>query len=143
MNVTQSCPTLCDPMDDMGPWNSPGQDTGVGSSFLFQGIFPTQGSNPGLLHCRRILYQLSHKGSPSMRKVCPKRGTHPAVPSESTISKGKNDPTAFNRQGRGQEMVGEAGRSPGRERQPWAKGRGWLVRNFRGSWSQIPETTRL
>ena len=46
------------------PWNSPGQNTGVGSLSLLQGIFPTQGSNPGLLHCRQILYQLSHKGSP-------------------------------------------------------------------------------
>ena len=46
------------------PWNSPGQNTGVGSHFLFQGIFPTQGSNPGLPHCRWILYQLSHQGSP-------------------------------------------------------------------------------
>ena len=42
------------------PWNSPGQNTGVGSLSLLQWIFPTQGSNPGLLHCRRILYQLSH-----------------------------------------------------------------------------------
>ena len=46
------------------PWNSPGQNTGVGSLSLLQGIFPTQGSNPGLLHCRQILYQLSHKWSP-------------------------------------------------------------------------------
>ena len=46
------------------PWNSPGQNTGVGSLSLFQGIFPTQGSNLGLLHCRQILYQLSYKGSP-------------------------------------------------------------------------------
>ena len=46
------------------PWNSPGWNTGVGSLSLLQGIFPTQGSNPGLPHCRRILYQLSHKGSP-------------------------------------------------------------------------------
>ena len=46
------------------PWNSPGQNTGVGSLSLLQGIFPTQGSNPGLLHCRQILYQLSHHGSP-------------------------------------------------------------------------------
>ena len=46
------------------PWNSPGQDTGVGSLSLLWGIFPTQGSDPGLPHCRRILYQLSHKGSP-------------------------------------------------------------------------------
>ena len=40
------------------------QNTGVGSLSLLQGIFPTQGSNPGFPHCRRILYQLSHKGSP-------------------------------------------------------------------------------
>ena len=46
------------------PWNFLGQDTGVDSLSLLQGIFPTQGSNPGLPHCRRILYQLSHKGSP-------------------------------------------------------------------------------
>ena len=45
------------------PWNSPGQNTGVGNISLLQGIFPTQGLNPGL-HCRQILYQLSHKGSP-------------------------------------------------------------------------------
>ena len=45
-----------------GPWNSPGQNPGVGSCSLLQGIFPTQGSNPGHPHCRRILYQLSHKG---------------------------------------------------------------------------------
>ena len=46
------------------PGNSPGQNTGMGSLSLLQGIFPTQGSNPGLLHCRWILYWLSHKGSP-------------------------------------------------------------------------------
>ena len=46
------------------PWNSPGRNTGVGSLSLLQGIFPAQGSNPGLPHCRQILYQLSHKGSP-------------------------------------------------------------------------------
>ena len=46
------------------PWNSPSQNTGVGSLSLLQGIFPTQGSNPGIPHCRRILYQLSHKGCP-------------------------------------------------------------------------------
>ena len=46
------------------PWNSPGQNSGVGSLCLLQGIFPTQGLNPGLPHCRQILYQLSHKGSP-------------------------------------------------------------------------------
>ena len=46
------------------PWDFPGKDTGVGCHFLLQGIFPTQGSNPGLLHCRRLLYRLSYKGSP-------------------------------------------------------------------------------
>ena len=51
------------------PWNSPGHNTGVGSQFPSPGIFPTQGSNPGLRHCRQILCQLSHKGSPSEVKV--------------------------------------------------------------------------
>ena len=44
------------------PWNSPGQNADVDSHSLLQGIFPTQGSNPGLQHCRLILYQLSHQG---------------------------------------------------------------------------------
>ena len=46
------------------PWNSPGQNAGVSNRSLLQGIFPTVGSNPGLLPCRQILYQLSHQGSP-------------------------------------------------------------------------------
>ena len=46
------------------PWDSPGQNPGVGSLSLFQVIFPTQGSKPGLPHCRRILYQLSHQARP-------------------------------------------------------------------------------
>ena len=46
------------------PWNSPGQNTGVGSLSLLQGIFPTQGLNPSLPHCRQSLYCLSHQGSP-------------------------------------------------------------------------------
>ena len=46
------------------PWNFLGQNTGVGSISLLQGIFSTQGSNPGLPHCRLILYQLSQEGSP-------------------------------------------------------------------------------
>ena len=45
-------------------WNSPDQNTGIGSFSLLQGIFPTQESNQGLPHCRRILHQLNHKGSP-------------------------------------------------------------------------------
>ena len=50
------------------PWNSLHQDTGVGSLSLLQGIFPTQGSNPGIPHCRQILYQLSHKGLDMAKK---------------------------------------------------------------------------
>ena len=49
-------------------WYSPGQNTGVGSLSLFQGIFPTQGPNPDLPHCRRILYQLNHQGNPRRLK---------------------------------------------------------------------------
>ena len=52
------------PHELYSPWNSPGQNTGVGSLSLLRGIFPTQGSNLGLPHCRRILYQLSHGENP-------------------------------------------------------------------------------
>ena len=67
----QLCPTLCDPMDCSPPGSSvhgdsPGKNIGVGCLALLQGIFPTQGLNPGLLHCRWILYHLSHQGSPNM-----------------------------------------------------------------------------
>ena len=63
--VAQSCPTLCDPMDTrlLCPWDSPGKNTEVACHFLLQGIFPTQGSNLGLQHCRQMLYRLSHQGS--------------------------------------------------------------------------------
>ena len=49
---------------DNSPWNSPGQNTGVGSLSLLQGIFTTQGLKQGLSHCSKILYQLRHKRSP-------------------------------------------------------------------------------
>ena len=62
VQVAQLCPTLSDPMDC--PWNSLGQNAGVGSLSLLQEVFPTQGLNPGLLHCRQILYHLSQQGSP-------------------------------------------------------------------------------
>ena len=67
--VTQSCPTLCDPMDCSLPGSSvhrdsPGKNTGVGCHALLQGVFPTQGSNPDLTHRRWILYHLSHQESP-------------------------------------------------------------------------------
>ena len=62
VKVAQSCPTFA-AQGLYSPWNSPGQNTGVGSRSLLQGIFPAQGLSPGLPRCRRILYQLSHKGS--------------------------------------------------------------------------------
>ena len=64
---SESCSVLSTSLLPHGPyrpWNSLGQNTGVGSLSLLQGIFPTQRLNPGLLHCRQILYQLSHQGSP-------------------------------------------------------------------------------
>ena len=72
--VSQSCPTLCDPMDCSLPGSSvhtdsPGKNTRVDCHALFQGIFPTQRSNPGLPRCRRILYCLSHHGM-RPRKKC-------------------------------------------------------------------------
>ena len=67
----QLCPTLCDPIHCSPPGSSvhgdsPGKNTGVGCDDLLQGIFPTQGLDPGLLHCRQILYHLSHQESPTM-----------------------------------------------------------------------------
>ena len=64
---SESCSVMSDSLQPRGlssPWNSPGQNTGVGSLSLLQGIFPIQVLNPGLPHCRQILYQLSHQGSP-------------------------------------------------------------------------------
>ena len=67
--VAQSCPTLYDHTYFSPPGisvhgDSPGKNTGEGSLSLLHGIFPTQGSNPGLPHCRQILNHLSHQGSP-------------------------------------------------------------------------------
>ena len=53
-------PHSLQPARHLCPWDSPGKNTGLGGHFLPRGIFPTQGSNPGLLHCRQILYHLSH-----------------------------------------------------------------------------------
>ena len=51
-----------EPTELLSPWDFPGKNTGVGCHFLLQGIFPTQGLNPGLPHCRQALYSLSHRG---------------------------------------------------------------------------------
>ena len=67
MNYIQPARLLC-------PWNSPGKNTGGGCHFLFQGIFPTQGLSPDLLHCRQILYRWRHPGPDywriSVLKLC-------------------------------------------------------------------------
>ena len=83
-----SCSVMSDSLWPRGlysPWNFPGHNVGVGSLSLLHRIFPTQGLNPGLPHCRQILYQLSHKGSPkiqewvtypfSSRSSCPRKRT--------------------------------------------------------------------
>ena len=63
----KSCLTLYDPTDTrlLRPWDFLGKSTGVSCHCLLPGIFPTQGLNPGLLHCRQMLYCLSHQGSPT------------------------------------------------------------------------------
>ena len=78
--VAQWCPTLCDPMDctpqgSSVNGDSSGRNTGVNCHFLLQGIFPTQGLNPGLPQCRWILYHLSHLGSPQGRATREDRQT--------------------------------------------------------------------
>ena len=72
--VAQSCPIRCDPLDCGLPGSSvhrysPGKKTGVGSHALLQGIFPTQGSNPGLPHCRQILLLSEPRGRPFQQEV--------------------------------------------------------------------------
>ena len=66
--VAQTCLTLPPHRLELArllcPWNSPGKKTGVGCGSLLQGIFPTQGWNPSLLHCRQIFYHLRYQGSP-------------------------------------------------------------------------------
>ena len=66
--VVQSCPTVCDPMDTrlLHPWDFSRQEYWRGLPFPSQGNFPTQGSNPGLPHCRQTLYRLSHQGNTSV-----------------------------------------------------------------------------
>ena len=65
--VSDSLPTRrLEPTWLLCPWDSPGKTTAVGCHALLEGIFPTQGSNPGLMNCRRILYCLSYQGRPSL-----------------------------------------------------------------------------
>ena len=73
-----SRPTPCDPMDCsplLSPWHFSGKNAGAGCHFLPQGIFPAQGSNPGLPHCTQTLYPLSHQGSPYNERTRESLGT--------------------------------------------------------------------
>ena len=78
----ESCSVVSDSLWLYSPWNSPGQNTGVGSPSLLQGIFPTQGLNLGLPHCRQILYQMSHQG----RCRCLGRCLKPFAPQGGSLS---------------------------------------------------------
>ena len=74
LNESESCSVVSNSLRPHGlysPWDSPGKNPGVGRLSLLQGIFPTQGSNPGLQHCRQILYQLSHQESPVVKDNSP------------------------------------------------------------------------
>ena len=76
------------------PWDSLGKNTGVGCHFLLQEIFPTQGLNPGLPHCRQTLYHLSHQGSHPIHQkalsVLPPKRTNPATLSHSAYHSGSH-----------------------------------------------------
>ena len=76
VKVTLACPTL-QPHGLCSLWNSAGQNTGVGSLSLLQGIFPTQELNPGLPHCRRILYPLSHNCHFLLKGILQTQGLDP------------------------------------------------------------------
>ena len=67
------------PARPLCPWDPPNKNTGVGCHFLFQEIFPTQGSNTGLPHCRQTLYHLSHQGS-SFKEVMKVKWSHMGAP---------------------------------------------------------------
>ena len=89
--VTQPCQTLCHPMDCSPPGSSvqysSGKNTRVGCHAPLHRTFPTQGSNPGLLHCRQILYHLSHQGRPGILEwvACPfsRESSRPSIKLES------------------------------------------------------------
>ena len=90
--VSVSCWVLSDSLDPMdsslGLWNSPGTNTGMGSHSPLQGIFPTQGSNLGLLHCRQVLYSMSHQHTAWGGKCVMFKGCNPARDEETGVQGG-------------------------------------------------------
>ena len=72
-SVMSDCLQPLEPTSLLCPWGSPDKNTGVGCDFLLWGIFLTQGSNPGILHCRQILYHLRYqegRGNGTHRRAC-------------------------------------------------------------------------
>ena len=87
--VAQFCLTLCDSMDLSLPGSAIHgilQVRILGCYFLLQGIFPTQGSNPGLLHCRQMLQPLSHRGIPTLQHICQQFGKSCAVYTRTSLT---------------------------------------------------------
>ena len=76
------------PHELYSPWNSPGQNTGVSSHALLRRIFPTQGLNPGLLHCKWILLPAEPEGKPSIYQIT----TWPCNPTPVNIAREKHAP---------------------------------------------------
>ena len=95
--VAQACLTLrphgLQPTRLLRPWDSPGKSTGVGCHVLLQGIFPTWGLNPGLPHCRQMLYHLSHQGIPPQSNEAEKACTKQRRPSATGKNKKVEDQT--------------------------------------------------
>ena len=116
----ESCSAVPDSLRSYGPYsscNSPGQNTGVGRLSLLQGIWPTQESNQGLLHCRRILYQLGYQGSPLVGLSCHNK--------RAQTGRGLSDRFIFSRFWRLEIWIQGVGRLQGwffRGLSPWSAG---------------------
>ena len=97
-NESESSSVVSDslrPHGQYSPWNSPGQNTGVCSLSLLQGIFPTQGTNPGLPLCRQIFHQLSHQGSPMLVEAASKKSKRSAREAITKTEAKHNPPWCF------------------------------------------------
>ena len=143
--VTQPCPTLCDPRGPARlpcPWDSSGQNTGAGSRSLLQGIFPSQGSNPGL---PRILYQLSHQGNPRILEWLAYHfsngssdpGIEPGSPTLQADSSPAEPPGRAKRQPKAREEErGEGAPALGPQGHPWEEGSRTARGGSSGPWSK-------
>jgi len=104
-----NCSVMSDSLPPCGPyspWTSPGQNTGVGSLSCLQGIFSTQGSNPCLPHCRWILYQLSHQGSPGFPRSTSYKDLYPSDLLRKCFQKGVGEAGKGRAGGQAREVSG-------------------------------------